>query len=243
MTNLQWLDWPAPASVKACSTLRGEGVSLPPYDTFNLGLHVGDDEINVHLNRQQLLQQIKQSHIHWLQQQHGTRVIDLDVNSETKADASYTQRKNYVCAVMTADCLPVFFCDQQGQQVAIAHAGWRGLWQGVLQNTVSSFKNESSLMAYLGPAISQAAFEVGDDVRDAFLSDYSTLEIDQHFVEGKQENKWMADLYGLARAVLNHCGVDKIYGGGQCTFLQEDKYFSYRRDKHTGRMAHLIWLE
>jgi YfiH family protein len=243
MDNLVYLDWPAPANVKACYTLRQNGHSDKPYDSFNLALHVDDEPEKVKLNRQLLVHEIQQENIYWLEQIHGTDVVNLDGETKTQADASVTRHKNKVCCVMTADCLPVFFCDQQGQQVAVAHAGWRGLCQGVLQNTVASFNNLDSVLAYLGPAISQNAFEVGEDVLQSFISRYPHLNITECFIRGNKADKWMADLYGLARLILNDCGVTAIFGGGECTFTQEEKYFSYRRDKQTGRMANLIWLE
>lgn len=263
------LDWPAPKSVKACYTKRSGGYSTEPYGSFNLGDHVADSAVNVANNRKQLQKLIGQQAICWLQQVHGTNIVDLRPSaaaSGIKADACYTQQLNQVCSVMTADCLPVFFCDALGSQVAVAHAGWRGLHAGVLQQTLKKFqqaaqarsqlKPSNTIIAYLGPAISQAAFEVGDDVRDAFLSlphdqlrqgrQYfkagQSLDI-SHSDINKQHHKWMADLYGLAKDMLNNMGVSEVYGGDRCTFCEGDDFFSYRRDGVTGRMANLIWLD
>lgn len=244
MPNIQWLDWPAPKAVKACYSLRTSGVSTPPYDSFNMGHHVGDDPTSVFSNRQQLSEAIQQDHILWLHQVHGTRVLCADTiqpDDFLDADGSYASTPNQVCCVMTADCLPVFFCDNNGTQVAVAHAGWRGLLDGVLQNTIATFDPSSSLMAYLGPAIGPQAFEVGDEVRAAFIEVSSPLG--KHFIASSQPSKWMADIYGLARDILRMNNVLEIYGGTRCTLTEPDAFFSYRRDGVTGRMAHLIWLE
>jgi len=241
--TVYYLDWPAPKAVKACFTERAGGKSHAPFDSFNLGLHVGDEEWCVLGNRLILSETIQQNQIHWLEQVHSNVVVNIDQPYEQKADASFSARANQVCSVMTADCLPVFFCDEKGSQVAVAHAGWRGLCNGVLQNTVTTFKKNPAFMAYLGPAISQNAFEVGDDVRLAFNEQYPQLNINQHFVANNVEGKWMADLYGIARDILESSGIDHIYGGDRCTFSEKDAFFSFRRDHATGRMANLIWLE
>lgn len=253
--SLVYLDWPAPKTVKACYTLRSGGNSNDPYGSFNLGDHVDDDRASVSANRQALQHAIGQKSICWLQQIHATRVVEASANNGAQADGCYTQLANQVCSVMTADCLPVFFCNKQGSEVAVAHAGWRGLYAGILQQTLKQFQcydtSESSkghIMAYLGPAISQAAFEVGDDVRDAFLSlpQEQLYSASQYFILKQQSasgNKWMADLYGLAKNMLESMGVIDIYGGDCCTYNQPEKFFSYRRDGVTGRMANLIWLK
>lgn len=241
--TVYYLDWPAPKAVKACFTERAGGKSHAPFDSFNLGLHVGDEERRVLDNRLILSETIQQNQIHWLEQVHSNVVVNIDQPYEQKADASFSAQANQVCSVMTADCLPVFFCDERGSQVAVAHAGWRGLCNGVLQNTLTTFKKNPAFMAYLGPAISQNAFEVGDDVRLAFNEQYPQLNINQHFVANNVEGKWMADLYGIARDILERSGIDHIYGGDRCTFSEKDAFFSYRRDHTTGRMANLIWLE
>lgn len=240
---VHYLDWPAPKKVKACFTERSGGKSYAPFDSFNLGLHVGDDEQHVFENRLNLSQIIDQKQIHWLEQVHSNVVVNIDQSYVQKADASFSTQAHQVCSVMTADCLPVFFCDEKGTQVAVAHAGWRGLCNGVLQNTLSSFKKNPAFMAYLGPAISQNAFEVGNDVRLAFNEQYPQLNINQHFVANNIEGKWMADLYGIARDILEDSGMDYIYGGDRCTFSERNTFFSFRRDHTTGRMANLIWLE
>lgn len=172
LTNpaLVWLDWPAPDRVKACYSLRRGGFSGPPYQNFNLAEHTGDHPAVVRRNRQLLTAAIDYTSVSWLQQVHGRTVVAARGDEVLAADGSYTRQPDLACCAMTADCLPVFFCDRAGRQVAIAHAGWRGLVRGVLQNTVATFRDPATLLAYLGPAISRRAFEVGDDVRDTFLS-------------------------------------------------------------------------
>jgi YfiH family protein len=240
--DLHWLDWPAPRQVKACYTLRSGGVSVGPYQSLNLGDHVGDCSEAVLCNRQQLASTIGQASLTWLTQVHGTQVISLPIAGKSyEADGCFTLQPQQVCCVMTADCLPVFLCDHQGTQVAMAHAGWRGLLDGILQQTVNTFDSDATLMAYLGPAISQAAFEVGDEVRTAFLQ--KNRHFEQYFIPSEQDSKWMANLYGIARSILTESGVTAIYGGAHCTYSEADTFFSYRRDGLTGRMANLIWLE
>ncbi|MFT6387572.1 MAG: YfiH family protein [Cellvibrionaceae bacterium] len=250
---LSWLDWPAPKKVKACFTERQGGCSLPPFDSFNLALHVDDKKDLVLKNRQVLAELTKQGHVHWLEQVHSTRVVDIGQPYTVKADASFSKQTGQVCCVMTADCLPIFFCDRAGQQVAVAHAGWRGLCGGVLHNTANAFAATQTLMAYLGPAISQSAFEVGGEVRSAFIAQYPHLNMEKHFVARRSDNaildnkdpvnKWMGDLYGIAKDMLKDLGVHDIYGGNRCTFTEERAFFSFRREGKTGRMANLIWLE
>lgn len=240
---LNWLDWPAPHTVKACFTDREGGCSLPPFNSLNLALHVDDKKDVVINNRQILAKQINQKQINWLEQVHSTKVVDVSQPYMSTADASFSKQSSHVCCVMTADCLPIFFCDRAGQQVAVAHAGWRGLCNGILQNTVATFAKPQTLMAYLGPAISQSAFEVGGEVRSAFIEQYPHLKMEKHFLVKSAGNKWMGDLYGIARDMLRDLGIHGIYGGDRCTFSEADAFFSFRRDGKTGRMANLIWLE
>lgn len=249
MFNIHQLTWPAPPNVKACYTLRIGGMSQPPYKSFNLGDHVGDSPPDVMSNRRQLIKNLQLSEITWLTQVHGTDLVDLDELAQDQigssglieADACTSTVSGRSCCVMTADCLPVFFCDQQGKRVAIAHAGWRGLLGGVLQKTLSVFEEPSSVMVYLGPAISARGFEVGDDVRMAFLC--HTAAFNEYFELSPHSQRWMGDLYAIARHILNASGVTMIHGGDRCTYKEKNDFFSYRRDGATGRMANLIWLE
>ncbi len=241
--SIEWLQWPAPDNIRACFSTRLEGSSLPPYDSFNVGDHVGDDSHAVAGNRRHLQQLTHVSGITWLCQIHGTAVVNVPLTDDNnnEYDACTTHQTGHACCVMTADCLPVFFCNQQGSQVAVAHAGWRGLWAGVLQNTAATFANTADIIAYLGPAISQSAFEVGDDVRDAYILQDSTFA--EFFIPAVRQGHWQADLYGIARYTLAREGVTAIYGGQYCTYSDSERFFSYRRDGVTGRMANLIWME
>lgn len=230
-------DWPAPANVKSLQTTRLGGMSAAPYSSFNLGDHVGDDIKAVVANRQQL-----PSPAAWLKQTHSTIVVDASaVTTPIEADASFSRTANVVSVVMTADCLPVLFCDQQGTVVAAAHAGWRGLCDGVLEATVKAMDVKAEhIMAWMGPAIGPQAFEVGDDVRNEFIRHDAAAAA---AFAAQSNGKWLGDIYLLARQRLNQLGITQIYGGTECTFSDSERYFSYRRDGVTGRMASLIWLE
>lgn len=234
-------DWPVPANVKALQTLRSGGVSPAPWHSFNLGDHVGDDPLRVAANRAALCAALPAEPC-WLQQVHGTLAVDAENTPKPAiADAAFTRRLNRVCVVMTADCLPVLFCDRTGTVVAAAHAGWRGLLAGVIESTlVAMAVPPAEVVVWLGPAIGPAAFEVGDEVRSAFVALDSAAASD---FRAKVEGKWLADLYALARRRLRAAGVSAISGGDMCTFSDDQRYFSYRRDGVTGRMATLIWLD
>lgn len=232
-------DWPAPASVRACVTTRQGGVSLPPFDTFNLGDHVGDDPAAVAQNRLRLSGEFDIQPA-WLKQVHGLAVADADPSRVVEADASWTNRPGIACTVMTADCLPVLFCDQAGTQVAAAHAGWRGLAGGVLEATLDRLNvPPAQVLVWLGPAIGPQAFEVGLEVRDAFSAVHP--EAARAFVDGERPGKLMADIYALARIRLAARGVTAVYGGGLCT-VSDERFFSYRRTPQGGRFASLVWL-
>lgn len=235
-------DWPAPDSVRALQTLRAGGCSPKPWDSFNLGDHVGDEPLRVAANRAALRAQLPVDPL-WLNQVHGRLVVDAKLGGDAKltADASYSRQSGAVCAVMTADCLPVLFCDRAGKVVAAAHAGWRGLLGGVLECTIAAMQvAPGELLAWLGPAIGPDNFEVGDEVRVAFVADNPNAVV--HF-KPHGPGKWLADIFGLARQRLTAAGVTALYGGGICTVADAARFFSYRRDGVTGRMATLIWLE
>lgn len=233
-------DWPAPANVKALQTTRNGGLSQPPYASFNLGTHVGDNPLLVNRNRM-LLSPLLPSEPVWLNQVHGVAVEDADhAGCLPQADASVSTHSGSVCVVMTADCLPLLLCDEQGTVVGAAHAGWRGLCDGVLEKTVQAMNVPApTLMAWLGPAIGPAAFEVGDEVRAAFVAQQPQAAA--AFVAGAQ-GKWLADIFQLARLRLQALGVTRIYGGGVCTYSDAERFYSYRRDGVTGRMGTFIWL-
>ncbi|HUO43610.1 MAG TPA: peptidoglycan editing factor PgeF [Burkholderiales bacterium] len=234
-------DWPAPVNVKGLITTRRGGISSGPYASCNLGLHAGDDAAAVAANRRRL-RELLPAEPKWLEQVHGNRVVAADGLTETAAaDASVARQPGTVCAVMMADCLPVLLCDRDGSVVGIAHAGWRGLAAGVIENTVGTMAlPPQRLLAWLGPAIGPAAFEVGAEVRDAFVTHDPAAAA--AFVPSRQTDKWRADLYALARQRLARCGVAPIYGGGLCTASDPARFYSHRRDRVTGRMAALIWL-
>lgn len=232
-------DWPAPPGIVAVSTTRGGGVSPGVYASLNLGAHVGDDIGNVTENRRRLVTRcLLPEEPRWLQQVHGTAVATNPQAGET-ADAAYTREKGMVCVVQTADCLPVVLAAADGSELACAHAGWRGLAAGVLENALSSFvASPDAILAWLGPAIGQAAFEVGDEVRTAFeATDAGAAECFRANAQGR----WQADLYALARRRLRSAGVTRVFGGDHCTYAEEKSFFSYRRDGQCGRMATLAF--
>ncbi|WP_374244420.1 peptidoglycan editing factor PgeF [Zoogloea sp.] len=234
-------DWPAPARVRALSTTRAGGVSVAPYDSLNLGTHVGDDPACVAANRA-VVRRLLPSEPAWLNQVHGTAVVDAAaVAGVPDADASVSRSSGAVCVAMTADCLPVLLCDRAGTVVGAAHAGWRGLHGGVIEAAVAAMRvAPGDVIAWLGPAIGPAAFEVGDEVRAAFVA--ADAGADAAFRPAGQPGKWLADIYLLARRRLAALGVTAIHGGDCCTVSDASRFFSYRRDGVTGRMASLVWL-
>ncbi|WP_024554301.1 purine nucleoside phosphorylase YfiH [Franconibacter helveticus 513] len=242
MSKLIIPQWPLPPGVAACSSTRVGGVSVAPWNSLNLGAHCGDDLAHVEENRNRVYAAANfPSKPVWLEQVHGKTVLKLtgEPYASKRADASYSNTASAVCAVMTADCLPVLFCNKSGTEVAAAHAGWRGLCEGVLEETVACFQDEpQNIMAWLGPAIGPQAFEVGPEVREAFMEKDAQAESAFRPVAGK----YMADIYQLARQRLANVGVQHVYGGDRCTFTEEHDFFSYRRDRTTGRMASFIWL-
>ena len=236
-------DWPAPPGVGCLVTTRRGGVSLGAFSSLNLGTHVGDDPKAVAVNRDIVSRRIGARPV-WLNQVHGTRVVDaagqLINDAVPDADAAYTRQTGPVCTVMTADCLPVLLCDDAGTVVAAAHAGWRGLLAGVLETTVAAMGVPGkNLMAWLGPAIGPHAFEVGDEVRAAFVAAAAESAPAFQSVSG---GKWLADIYLLARLRLKGPGIERVFGGNFCTVSEAERFFSYRRDGQTGRMASMIWL-
>ena len=236
-------DWAVSPRVKTVVTTRNGGVSLGPYSSFNLALHVADDASAVMKNRAQL-----RSALHlpqepgWLQQVHGTRVVELPaVEAVPEADASISRVAGLACVILTADCLPVLLCDEAGTVVAAAHAGWRGLLNGVLENTIAAMGcAPRQICAWLGPAIGPNVFEVGAEVRNAFVQ--RDARAAAAFRVGMNSEKFIADLYVLAHLRLSSVGVGRVEGGGECTYTAADRYYSYRRESPCGRMASLIWL-
>ena len=239
-------DWPAPARVRSAFTLRTGGVSVSPYDSLNLGVHVGDAGDAVAENRRRVRERLGlPAEPVWLQQVHGIEVADLDVRQpgvpQPRADAAVTRTPGRVCVIQVADCMPVLFAARDGSAVGAAHAGWRGLAGGVLEETVRKLAvPPQQLIAWLGPTIGQGHFEVGDDVRSAFvLCDPAAASA----FETNARGRWQCDLYALARRRLSALGVQDVFGGGWCTYADAARFFSFRRDGQCGRMAALIWME
>ncbi|CAH0527027.1 peptidoglycan editing factor PgeF [Vibrio hippocampi] len=235
-------DWKTAAQVTAISSTRNGGVSKPPFDSMNLGNHVGDDPDKVMQNRRRLQRVANMpSAPIWLNQTHSTHVEVLTQSTVQviDADATYTEVPNLVLSVMTADCLPILIAAKDGSAVAAVHAGWRGLADGIVENTLSLFKSE--VQAWIGPAIGADAFEVGDDVKQAFC--YSAPELASAFkTHPAHHDKWLADLPRIAAYKLNKLGVEAVEFSGHCTYSEPEQFFSYRRDGVTGRIASFIWL-
>lgn len=244
-------DWVgAPSNIGAFSSLRQGGFSQVPYDDgfggggLNLGLHVGDVPEQVERNRL-LIQSLVSARPSWLMQVHGATVVDASIATDApQADASIATQSGVVCAIQTADCLPVLFCDVAGKVVGAAHAGWRGLASGVLENTVSAMRDQGAaeILAWLGPAIGPERFEVGEEVLQTFAALDTNTEAAFKPIDGRPD-KYLADIYQLARILLSRHGVPRIYGGGMCTVTDAHRFYSYRRDQVTGRMATLIWIK
>ncbi|WP_411726163.1 peptidoglycan editing factor PgeF [Methyloglobulus sp.] len=242
-TNSHWLqpDWPAPSNVHAAMTLRTGGVSQGDYASLNLAAYVGDNPDLVSQNRQIIKTLLNlPSEPAWLNQTHSNRAVKATaMSSPPQADASYTDQPGVVCAVLTADCLPLLVCAANGTEIAAIHAGWRGLLDGVIDNTIAAMQNRDALV-WLGPAIGRERFEVGAEVRTAFVTksaDYIAA------FKKHSHNKWLADIYQLARLNLAALGISKVYGSNFCTVTDHERFYSYRRDKDTGRMATLIWRD
>lgn len=229
--------WDAPKHINVISTTRFGGVSHVPYDALNMGDHVGDDPAAVALNRSRLLDEIGVQDAQWLTQVHGTECVEAQRNGLIhQADACWTSQAGLACVIMTADCLPVVFTD--GNKIAAAHAGWRGLADGVLETTLAQFQ-DSEVHVWLGPAIGPTVFEVGGEVRQQFCDQLSASS--DCFVPSENQDKWLADLYRLARLRLSRAGIAQVTGGNHCTYSDKARFFSYRREAQTGRMATLIW--
>lgn len=243
--NAIYPNWQAPKNIKAFTTVRTGGVSQAPFDSFNLGDHVGDLPEDVRQNRALLVEKFGLPHSPlFLTQTHSTTVIELPyVAEKVEADAVYTKHTNQVCLVMTADCLPVIFCNKDGSEVAAAHAGWRGLCDGILEETVAKFQSPASeIMVWLGPAIGPTAFQVGEEVVEQFCA-FDPNAKAAFTPDCTSSGKFLGNLYQLAIQRLNKLGIQAISGGEHCTYTEQDKFFSYRREGKTGRMATLIWIE
>ncbi|MBT8434825.1 MAG: peptidoglycan editing factor PgeF [Gammaproteobacteria bacterium] len=234
-------DWVTPPGVCACTTTRAGGVSEAPFDSLNLALHVGDDPVHVGRNRELLQQLHLPAEPCWINQTHGTDVVTLELDKNRDADAAVTRQPGVVAVVMTADCLPILLCNRDGSEVAAVHAGWRGLQAGVIQRTLAGMESRGEqLQAWIGPGISQQNFEVGAEVRTAFIE--STPDAESFFDENRKGH-WLCDLAGLAERVLKRQGLVDVYRDHGCSYRDADRFFSYRRNATTGRMASLIWIK
>jgi YfiH family protein len=235
-------DWDAPRGVEALCTTRVGGISCSPYDNFNLGMHVGDDNEQVNRNRLLLRKNLElPDDPDWINQTHGTRAVTLEQDQNRDADAAITRQAGRIAVVMVADCLPILVASRDASEVAAIHAGWRGLQAGVIQTTLRDMHSQpESLSAWIGPAISQANFEVGGEVRDAFLQ---TNPIGAEFFIAHGPGHWLCDLGGIAALVLKQQGVGAISRDQHCTFQDKDLFYSYRREGITGRHAALIWIK
>ena len=235
-------DWSAPSSVRSVVTTRQGGVSKPPFDCLNLASHVLDEIMDVQTNRHLLESSLNCAQpINWLNQVHSCDVVDAPVATGASADAVYSQQAGEICAVLTADCLPVLFCNKQGIEVAAAHAGWKGLFNGVLEATLARFNSDpADIMCWLGPAIGAGQFEVGNDVLELAILHNADLK---RCFELQENGKYLLDIYLAARLLLTKMGIRSISGGNFCTVTDEARFYSYRRDGKTGRMASLIWIE
>ena len=233
-------NWPAPPQVKAYTTTRKAGCSQSPYSSFNLATHVGDELTSVMANRSALRKSLKlPSEPIWLEQTHSVKAIDaISTNIDCQADASYTDTVGQVCVILTADCMPVLFCNREGTKVAAIHAGWRGLANGILEEVLQHFTTD--VLVWLGPAIGPQVFEVGTEVYETFTN---FLPQAAEAFKPTDNDHWLADLYLLARQRLANQGITSVFGSNFCTYSEPERFYSYRRDKVTGRMASLIWLE
>jgi len=234
--------WDAPSRVKALCTTRQGGFSQPPYDSLNLAMHVGDDDQSVLRNRELLRNSLRLPvEPCWLEQTHSTRVVSLESDASRLADAAITRQADTIAIVMTADCLPILLCNRSGTEVAVIHAGWRGLVDGVIESTVNGMISPADqLLAWIGPGISQLCFEVGGEVRDFFIA--RNRADDSYFVANRPAH-WLCDLNGLATATMARLGIAEISRAGYCSYGDDLRYFSYRRNTLTGRMASLIWID
>ena len=243
-TGTLWLaaDWPAPTHIQAGTTVRTGGFSSAPYDTLNLARHVGDEEIAVEKNRKLISKQLSlQNTPLWLTQTHSNRVFEWHKHTVAapRADGIVTDKPQQVCTVMTADCVPLLFCNRQGNRVAAVHAGWRGICRGILENAIQHFAKPDSLLVWIGPCISSQHYEVGADVYSACLEQ---APFSAPAFERVDEHHWLCDLPTLVKLILNHSGVNAVYESGLCTYRHAELFYSYRRDGVTGRTASMIWM-
>ncbi|KTD60692.1 Laccase domain protein YfiH [Legionella santicrucis] len=233
-------NWLAPENITALSTTRRSGFSQAPYENNNMGLGIGDNDLQVLQNRQQLIEQLHlPGEPQWLKQTHSTHCVIIEEDSNRNADAAITRSKNSPLVILTADCLPIMLCNVQGTEIAAIHAGWKGLAHGIIENTLDKMNSlESELLAWIGPSICQQCYEVGDEVYQKFITTYSLSK--QAFKPVKE--KWLANLPLIAEIILNSKGIKAVYQSELCTFELKNEFYSYRRTSQTGRIATLIWF-
>lgn len=237
-----WADWPAPEHIRAGTSIRSGGYSHAPYDGLNLACHVGDQPDDVIKNRETLSNHLKlPAEPVWLDQTHSSNIISLDTEPESlQADGCHTSRRNKICTIMTADCVPVLLCNTHGTKIAAIHAGWKGICCGILENAIKAFSEPESLLVWIGPCISSEHYEVGKDVYEDCLNHSATL---RGAFEQINEDHWCCDLVYMVKIILKNLGVGPIYVCGLCTYKSDKLFYSYRRDGKTGRMASMIWME
>ena len=242
--DFKWIaaDWPVPEHVHAGSTTRRGGISQPPYDSLNLAAHVGDKDKNVVHNRQLMINELKlPAEPAWLEQQHGRDIVDAAAYKKRRADGAYTNITRLVCVVLTADCLPLLICDRDGDEIAAIHIGWRGYTKNIITAAIKTFRQHpENLLAWIGPCICAKHYEVGKEVRQACMS-VSTASANA-FTPSRKDH-WFADIQLLVRLQLQEQGLDNIFGGQYCTYRDKDLFYSYRRDRVTGRTASMIWMD
>lgn len=237
-----WADWPAPKHVRAGTTIRLGGHSQAPYNDLNLALHVGDEPGNVKKNREIIINYLElQSDPIWLDQTHSSNIIPINTAPENReADGSFTTKQHKVCTIMTADCVPVLFCNNKGTKIASIHAGWKGICRGIIENAIKEFSEPDSMLAWIGPCISSEYYEVGKDVYERCLNHSTPLKSEFNQID---EDHWHCDLANIVKIILKNTGVGAIYECGLCTYKMDDLFFSYRREGNTGRTASMIWME
>jgi purine-nucleoside/S-methyl-5'-thioadenosine phosphorylase / adenosine deaminase len=242
--NKLWLraNWPAPEHVRAGTSIRSGGLSQAPYNDLNLAHHVGDEPGNVKNNREIILNHLElQSEPIWLDQTHSSQIISIDNEPESReADGSFTTEQNKICTIMTADCVPVLFCDSNGTKIAAIHAGWQGICRGIIENAIKEFSVPESLLVWIGPCISSKYYEVGKDVYERCINHSSSLK---SAFDQINEDHWYCDLVNIVKIILKNAGVGLIYECNLCTYKMDKLFYSYRRDGNTGRTASMIWME
>ncbi len=242
--NKLWLDanWPAPKNIRAGTSLRTGGHSLSPYSSLNLAQHVGDAPDNVNNNRKIVNDYLNlPSEPYWLNQTHSSEIINLDnVHKSRKADGSFTSNRKNICTILTADCVPVLFCNKNGTKIAAIHAGWKGICGGIIEKAIKKFPEPEHLLVWIGPCISSEYYEVGKDVYESCLTHSDSTQI---AFEQITNEHWYANLVKIVKILCENSRVGAIYECGLCTFKRDDLFFSYRRDGKTGRTASMIWME